>query len=58
MKGGNIRLMKSGVFNDKKQFEEEKINRYFLGHNLKKIFVGTMDSFAKIKYHDKNSRLV
>ena len=53
MKGGNIRLMKSGVFNDKKQFEEEKINRYFLRHNLKKIFVGTMDSFAKIKYHDK-----
>ena len=38
MKGGNIRLMKSGIFNDKRQFEEGKIKRYSLGHNLKKKF--------------------
>ena len=38
MKGGNIRIMKSGVFNDKIQLEEGNINRYSLGHNVKKIF--------------------
>ena len=36
MKGGNIRIKKCGIFNDKRQFEEGKINRYSLGHNLKK----------------------
>ena len=53
MKGGNIRLLKSGIFNDKRQFEEGKIKRYSLGHNLKKIFEGTTVSYAKIKSPDK-----
>ena len=52
MKGGNIRLSKSGIFNEKRQFEEGKIKRYSLGHNLKKIFEGTTVSFAKIKNSD------
>ena len=34
MKGGNIRVSKSGIFNDKRKFEEGKIKRYLLGHNL------------------------
>ena len=52
MKGGNIRVKKCGIFNDKRQFEEGKIKRYSLGHNLKKIFEGTTVSFAKIINED------
>jgi len=52
MKPGNIRASKVGIFNDKRQFEEGKIKRYSLGHNLKKIFEGTTVSFAKIKTGD------
>ena len=52
MKGGNIRKKKCGIFNDKRQFEEGKIKRYSLGHNLKQIFEGTTVSFAKIKNDD------
>jgi len=54
MKGGNIRIKKCGIFNDKRQFEEGKINRYSLGHNLKKIFVGTTVSFSKIENKGAN----
>ena len=54
MKGGNIRIKKCGIFNDKRQFEEGKINRYSLGHNLKKIFEGTTVSFAKIANEGTN----
>ena len=49
MNPGNIRTTKTGIFNDKRLFEEGKIKRYSLGHNLKKIFEGTTVSFAKIK---------
>ena len=49
MSPGNIRTSKEGIFNDKRQYEEGKIKRYSLGHNLKKIFEGTTVSFAKIK---------
>lgn len=49
MKPGNITTSKVGIFNDKRQFEEVKIKRYSLGHNLKSIFEGTTVSFAKIK---------
>ena len=52
MKGGNIRTSKIGIFNDKRQFEEGKIKRYSLGHNLKKIFEGTTVTFANIKNGD------
>ena len=52
MKPGNIRDSKVGIFNDKRQFEEGKIKRYSLGHNLKKIFEGTIVSFSKIKAED------
>ena len=52
MKPGKISSSKVGIFNDKRQFEEGKIKRYSLGHNLKTIFEGTTVSFAKIKVGD------
>ena len=54
MKWCNIRIKKCGIFNDKRQFEEGKINRYSLWHNLKKIFEGTTVSFAKIENKGTN----
>ena len=52
MKRGNISTQKCGVFNNKMYFEEGKISRFSLGHNLKRIFEGTTVSFAKIKNED------
>ena len=52
MEDGNIKLKKCGIFNNKRKFKNGIIQRFSLGHNLKKIYEGTTVSYAKIKKND------
>lgn len=49
MKQGNIEEIQSGIFNNKRRFNNGEYERYSLGHNLLEIYEGYTVSYAKIK---------